>query len=116
MVREKLDEGIALFNSGEFFSAHEVLEDVWRAMPGGDREFMQALIQVAVALHHYSTGNLDGARTVLARAAATLNHAPDDIFGIVLPPLRGQLDDWQRALAAGLPPPPLPRLLRKERC
>lgn len=114
--RSKFEKGVALFNAGEFFSAHEVLEDVWREMQGEDRDFMQALIQVAVALHHYSTGNLEGARSVLARAAARLADAPDEIFGIALPPLRAALGSWQRALAAGVTPPPLPRLASRERC
>ena len=53
--------GIALFNHGEFFEAHEVLEDVWRAAPPGEKKFLQGLIQVAVSFHHRSTGNLIGA-------------------------------------------------------
>ncbi len=111
MVDEfKLKQGIALFNAGKFFEAHEALEDVWRAMRGAERDIMQAVIQVAVAFHHYSTGNLTGARSVLARAAAGLADASDDFFGISMPPLRQALDRWQEALAAGSPMPPLPRL------
>ena len=108
--QDKLKAGIAFFNSGKFFEAHEALEDVWRQMQGPERDIMQAVIQVAVALHHHSTGNLDGARSVLARAAATLADAPDDFCGISLPPLRQALDRWNKALADGSPPPPLPRL------
>src|SRR5947209_20294512 len=60
-------EGIKLFNSAEFFEAHEVLEDVWRAAPAAEKRFLQGLIQVAVALHHHSKGNRTGARSLLAR-------------------------------------------------
>ncbi len=108
--RAKFEQGAALFNAGEFFAAHEALEDVWREMRGGNRDFLQAVIQVAVALHHYSTGNLAGARSVLARAAATLENAPDQFLGINIPRLRQDLRGWQQALADGSPAPPPPRL------
>ena len=53
--------GIAWFNRGEFFEAHEVWEDLWRDCPGADRRFYQALIQAAVALHHWGNRNRAGA-------------------------------------------------------
>lgn len=112
----KLEEGVACFNSGKFFEAHEALEDVWREMEGPGREVMQAVIQVAVALHHYSTGNVEGARSVLARAAARLAEAPDGFLGINMPQLRQALERWQQALAEGSSPPPLPRLEMRGRC
>ncbi len=64
--------GIKLFNSGAYFEAHEVLEDVWRAAPVPEKKFLQGLIQVAVGLHHHSKGNVVGARSLLARAVQEL--------------------------------------------
>ena len=61
--------GIRLFNRAAFFEAHEALEDVWRAAPESEKKFLQGLIQIAVGLHHYGTGNLVGARSLLGRAA-----------------------------------------------
>jgi len=112
----KLAEGIALFNAGRFYDAHEVLEDVWRELSGEDRRFLQGLIQVAVAFHHHSSGNLDGARSLLARGAATLAGAPHDFLGISMPPLREALERWQAALAEGSPAPALPCLQPAHRC
>lgn len=54
-------EGVDLFNRGEFFDAHEVWEDLWRDCAAPDRRFYQALIQAAVALHHFGRGNRTGA-------------------------------------------------------
>src|SRR5438034_5247165 len=71
-------EGIKLFNSGEFFEAHEVLEDVWCAAPAAEKRFLQGLIQVAVALHHHSKENRVGARSLLARARRNLSGYPED--------------------------------------
>jgi len=53
--------GIVLFNDRDFFSAHEVWEDLWNDCGDADRRFYQALIQAAVALYHYGQGNLRGA-------------------------------------------------------
>ena len=102
--------GIALFNRAQFFDAHEVLEDVWRPARGRRRRFLQALIQVAVGLHHHSRGNLVGARSLLARAGNTLVPYPTVYAGLKVAPLRVSLDAWRSALAEGRPAPPLPRL------
>lgn len=102
--------GIALFNRARFFDAHEVLEDVWRPARGRRRRFLQALIQVAVGLHHHSRGNLVGARSLLVRAADTLAPYPATYGGLRVAPLRASLDAWRAALAEGRPAPPLPRL------
>jgi hypothetical protein len=62
MDEETYFRGIKLFNSADYFEAHEVLEDVWRAAPQLEKRFFQGLIQVAVALHHHSQGQaLSGA-------------------------------------------------------
>ena len=103
-------EGIKLFNSAEFFEAHEVLEDVWRAAPAAEKRFLQGLIQVAVALHHHSKGNRTGARSLLARARRNLSGYPDEFVGIDLKPLLTSLARWQEALEDGQPVPPLPRI------
>ncbi len=113
---KKFAEGTALFNAAKFFAAHEALEDVWRGLHGPERRAMQGLIQLAVALHHHSNGNLDGARSLLARAAAKLADAPDDFFGLSIPPLRQAVDRWQQALQECRAVPPLPRLELRPRC
>lgn len=114
--RNKFDQGVAFFNAADFFAAHEALEDVWREMHGADRRVMQGLIQLAVAFHHHSTGNVAGMRSLLARAAAKLADAPDDFLGIAVPPLRQAVGRWQQALEERSPLPPLPRLQPRTRC
>jgi len=58
----RIDEGISLFNAGEFFACHDVLEDFWGELTGPEKPFFQGLIQAAVALYHFEEGNLGGAR------------------------------------------------------
>jgi len=40
------------FNRGEYYEAHDVLEDLWLETHGHDREFYKGLIQVAGAFVH----------------------------------------------------------------
>jgi predicted metal-dependent hydrolase len=60
------------FEAGDFFAAHEILEEYWVSYRGEDRDFYRGLIQAAVALHHASTGNAVGASGVGARARGLL--------------------------------------------
>ncbi len=53
--------GVDLFNQGEYFEAHEVWEELWMECPSPERRFIQALIQAAVAIYHFSRGNFTGA-------------------------------------------------------
>jgi hypothetical protein len=107
---EQYLRGLGLFNRREFFEAHEALEDVWRTTVGPERKFLQGLIQVAVALHHHSRGNLAGARSVLRRAVRNLSQYPEDFGGIHLPRLLHSLANWQKAMDEGRPVPPLPKI------
>ncbi len=116
MDQHRLEEGIALFNSGKFFEAHEALEDVWREMRDPERDYMQGLIQVAAGFHHYSNGNLAGARSLIGRGSERLDHAPDYFLGIAIVPLRRELMQWLQALAYDSPPPRLPRCRLIDRC
>jgi len=102
--------GIALFNRAEFFQAHEVLEDIWRAAPAEEKKFLQGLVQVAVAFHHYSTGNFVGMRSVMDRAMRNLTGHPQRMEGIQLAPLMRSLAQWRKAVDSGQPRPPLPHM------
>ncbi len=59
----------SLLDAGRPFHAHEVLEDAWKAAPGGERELWRGLAQVAVGLTHARRGNARGAIALLRRGA-----------------------------------------------
>jgi predicted metal-dependent hydrolase len=61
------DEGIELFNRGEFFDCHEVLEQVWTPTRQPERWFLQALIHFAVGFYHHQRGNTKGASRQLRK-------------------------------------------------
>lgn len=106
-----LRRGIELFNRREFFEAHEVLEEVWRETRAQTRRgHLQGLVQLAVALHHESRGNLAGARSVLERALRNLVNAEDSFPEIDWAGLFAGGEEWRRYLAGAAPRPELPRL------
>lgn len=59
---------------GDYFEAHEVLEDRWRVSRSPS---LQGLIQFAAGLHHLSHGNLQGGRALWTKAARYLERAAD---------------------------------------
>lgn len=98
-----LNPGLGLFNRGRFFDAHEVLEDVWRTLPrtSAAKKPVQGLVQLAVAFHHESRGNLRGARSVLDRALRNLDSAESSFPNLDLEQLRRSVAEWRRYLADG---------------
>jgi predicted metal-dependent hydrolase len=115
MDREGFALGLRLFNAREFFEAHEVLEEVWRAAPAAEKKFLQGIIQIAVALHHSSRGNLAGAQSLMRRAASNLSSYPDEFGGICVKRLLCAVHDWREATADGAACPPVPRIERDDR-
>ena len=73
----RLARGLELIRSGEFFAAHEILEDAWRAAEEPERDFYQGLVHVAVAWYQAGRGNRVGCERQLEKAARRLGpYAP----------------------------------------
>jgi predicted metal-dependent hydrolase/ADP-ribose pyrophosphatase YjhB (NUDIX family) len=67
-----LRTGLDLIRKGEYFEAHESLEDAWRMAEPAEKDFFQGLVHVAVAWHHAGRGNRPGCERQLAKAARRL--------------------------------------------
>ena len=111
MLLDRFEEGVALFNSGHYFECHDAWEDVWREMGGREKIFVQALIQVAVALHHGTHQNARGAHSLLERASATLREFGPEFAGVNVKALLTAAERWKEALASEAAVPQLPTLL-----
>jgi uncharacterized protein len=96
--------GIEQFNAGSFFEAHEIWEEVWLLSPEPHKTFLQGIIQIAAAFHHYKRGNLQGTESLLKAALRRLAPFPADHSGIALEPLRSSADQWAAALESGRDP------------
>jgi predicted metal-dependent hydrolase len=100
--------GIEQFNAGRFFEAHETWEEVWLRSPEPERTFLQGIIQIAAAFHHYSRGNCRGASSLLQAGLGRLASFPDAHRGIALGNLRQRAQAWAASLSSGETRPELP--------
>src|SRR5918996_979409 len=81
-------EGLRLFNAGEYFEAHEALEDAWNAEEGSVRELYRGILQIAVVYLHITRRNYNGAVKVYGRSQKWLKDWPELCRGIQVGELR----------------------------
>ena len=99
-------EGIERFNQGDYYASHDAWESLWLERFGEEKDFLQGLILSAVALHHYSRGNLRGARSRFRLALEKLGKYPPEYWGVDLKNfLRRMNGAMHRLLTEGAPPP-----------
>lgn len=78
--------GIDLFNSGYWWEAHEVLEELWiqSGRTTQDARFLQGIIQISAALLKDSQANSTGANRLLSRGLAKMRQQTGLFMGINL--------------------------------
>ncbi|MGH2566860.1 MAG: DUF309 domain-containing protein, partial [Bacteroidota bacterium] len=87
-----LHEGVALFNRGKFWEAHEVWEELWKRRREESRIFFQGIIQAAAAYHRTVTDpKYTGAVNNLEKALQKLQLFPERFLGIDVGELRRRL-------------------------
>jgi len=96
---------IALWNERLFFEVHEVLEAEWKRTSGAERQALQGVIQIAVALHHHAHGNPRGARTLMREGRERLAACARALPVLDVPALLDATTPWEDALASGTAPP-----------
>lgn len=105
-----LAEGLGCYRRGEYFDAHEHWEGVWLTLREPEKSFLQALIQVTAAFHHFAVGNRAGTISLLTRAQRRLRLCPACFGGISVAPLLAEISAWLRAIegdtSEALPPYP----------
>lgn len=70
------------FAAGRWFEAHEEWEAMWHPLEGEEREFVQALIQAAISLHHQSRGNRAGAWSLAQRVFTRMGGVTRNWHGV----------------------------------
>ena len=104
----ELAEGLRCYRSQKFFAAHEHWESVWLATKGPEKKpFLQALIQLAAALHHFQRGNSRGAASLMQTALHRLEPRPYSFGGIAVASLCQEISEWQKKVKTGAAPPDL---------
>jgi uncharacterized protein len=85
-------KGMELFNTGEYWLAHEELEAAWKEESGAVRELYRAILQTAVIYLHITRANYRGAIKVYGRVQKWITPWPDVCRGIEIGQLRQDLE------------------------
>ena len=86
MTDTRLQRGVAAFNAGDFFGAHEIWEDLWVETVGPEKFLLQGLVQIAAGYAKVETGVHAGAIKLLTRGSALLRQYGATAFGLTLAP------------------------------
>jgi predicted metal-dependent hydrolase len=100
-VKSGLAEGIAQIQRGEFFEAHETLEDVWRAADPAEKDFFQGLVHVAVAWYQAGRGNRVGCERQLEKATRRLAPFAPEHRGVSVALVLLSLEDARKTVGEG---------------
>ena len=84
--------GIARFNNGKYWLAHEALEDAWIAETTPVRDLYRGILQAAVVYYHISQNNFVGAEKVYERSQKWLSKWNSPCRGVNISQLRADLD------------------------
>ncbi len=60
---EEYYEFFVSFNEGDYYTCHDLLEEIWMTDKGN--YFLKGLLQMTVAIYHYEYGNVKGARLMM---------------------------------------------------
>ena len=93
-------KGIALFNAGSYFEAHEELELAWKEEAGPVREVYRGILQVAVAYLQITRRNYRGALKMFLRLRQWLDPLPERCLGVDVAQLRADALRAREALEA----------------
>jgi predicted metal-dependent hydrolase len=84
--------GIELYNQGEYFLAHEALEDAWNDEGEPERRLYQGILQAAVLSMHARNGNYRGVMTMNTRRLVWLSPWPHRCRGLDIGQLKADID------------------------
>ena len=79
-----LAAGMALFNQGEYYDCHDVLEALWMEADTLEKPFYQGLLQIAVGLYHLGNQNWRGATILLGEGVNRLRPFEPSYGGVAV--------------------------------
>lgn len=79
---QRLHLAVDLFNSGDWYGAHDLFEELWHETQGPSRPALQAVLQISVSQLHLERGNHHGATVLLGEGIGRLAHVDDDALGL----------------------------------
>ncbi len=75
----RFKRALLLFNSADWYPAHDAFEEIWHETTGPERKTIQGFLQIAVAQLHLERGNKAGATILYGESLGRLKTlgAPD---------------------------------------
>ena len=80
----RFQQGVELFNAGEWYAAHDLFEELWHETADPERRSLQGILQVAVAQLHLQRGNRRGATILFGEALGRLKRPGTPDLGVDL--------------------------------
>jgi len=95
-----IEKGIALFNQGRYFEAQEAWEVPWlTTTDAGEKRFLQGLVMVAGAFHHYLRRECEGAALLVKKGLplvrSSISTHPDLCLAELSAALEDVLDEFE---------------------
>ena len=78
----RFQQGVDLFNAGEWYAAHDLFEELWHETADPERRSLQGILQVAVAPLHLQRGNRRGAPILFGEALGRLKRPGTPDLGL----------------------------------
>ena len=103
-----LAEGLRCYRDRAFFDAHEHWETEWLRAAEPEKTFLQALIQITAAFHHFERKNYAGAVSLLRASLRKLETYPAAFGGLDVEAIRQSVRACLSALDGEEPAPELP--------
>jgi CheY-like chemotaxis protein len=88
MLSDQVQRGIMLIAEGDYYEAHEILEEAWKNAEDADVYLLRSLLQISVAYLHIQRGNLRGAMKMLLRVEQWMAPLPSACRGVDVAALR----------------------------
>lgn len=76
------EEGVRHFNARRFWEAHESWEEIWLEADPDVEQFLQGLIQLTAAYHHFQRGTFRGGVRLVEAALRRLSGYPDHFWNL----------------------------------
>ena len=91
-------KGLEKFNEGDYYAAHDSLEEAWVMDEGPGRDLYRGMLQVGIAYYQIEHNNYRGAIKMLLRVRQWLDPLPDKCRGVNVARLREDADRVYAAL------------------
>ena len=104
LEESKFLQAIELFNSQEWYLAHDLLEEIWHETNVPERTTIQGLLQIAVAQLHLDKGNMNGATILYGEALGRLKANAITDLGLDISSLCKNIEERLSLLQKGLIP------------